>query len=280
MQHQFLQVKNKLEADLAGLETEVPNALERFKTGAQIAGQAEEALKQLVSPGVFQTKEDEICFFKHIQPGILGKKIYYSQLFRLEADRPKKTQEDYKQFLDRELRRIVMFFEEHNALRLYVRSGSTEKDEQYFLRNSRYNNEYPLNLEGVLDTRFCTVTSFTLAELIALEEVRTYLIVQMNNLYGVQRYMPGQHQLEWTDSKTDLVELAYALYLSQSFNDGRAQLKQIFEWLETSLNIRLGNAYSHFRDIRSRKKEMASFLMRLKGSLLKRIDELQEEPRK
>lgn len=268
-----------LERELAEVETKIPNVLERFKTGAQIADRAEEELKQLVLDAAFESKEDEIYFFKHIQPSILSKKIYYSQLFRIEADRPKNIREDYKKFLDQELQRITMFFEVHNALYLYFRGGSADKDEQYFLRNSHYNNEYPVDLDGMLDTRFCTVTSFKLAELIALEEVSSYLSLKLDQLYGLPRNMTYKPKLKWTDSKTDLVELVYALYCTGSFNNGVADLKQIFEWLENSLDIDFSNAYSHFRDIRMRKKEMATFLTRLKDSLLRRIEEMEVEPK-
>lgn len=280
MKRILTQLQAKLEEELADVEVRMPNVLERFKTGAQIADKAEEQLKQLVLEGAFESKEDEIYFFKHIQPSILSKKIYYSQLFRIEADRPKSIRDDYKKFLDQELQRITMFFEVHNALYLYFRGGAADKDEQYFLRDSQYNNEYPVDLDGMLDTRFCTVTSFKLAELIALEEVSKYLILKLEQLYALPRNMAYKPKLKWTESKTDLVELVYALYCSGSFNNGRAELKQIFEWLENSLEIDFGNAYSHFRDIRMRKKEMATFLTHLKDCLLKRIEELEEEPRK
>ncbi len=51
------------------------------------------------------------------------------------------------------------------------------------------------------------------------------------------------------------MELVYALHLNGSFNNGSADLKQIFEWLENSLEIDFGNVYSNFRDIRMRKKK-------------------------
>lgn len=273
MQPDFRQILSKLEGDLTAMEARIPNLLERFKTGALLADEAVALLKRIV-PRQFGSTFDEIYFFKHIQPHILAKKIYYSQLFRIEADRPKSIRDDYRKFLDQELQRITMFFEVHNALFLYFRGGATERDEQYFLRNSTYNNEYPVDLDGMLDTHFCTVTSFKLAELIALEDVSKYLITRLENMYALPRNLQYKPRLRWTESKTDLVELGYALHLCGSFNNGDADIKQVFEWLENSLDVDFGNVYSNFRDIRMRKKEMASFLTRLKDGLLKRIEEM------
>lgn len=274
------ELKIKLDAELAEVEIRKRNVLERFKTAARVADGAVEEMKQLVLGKHFESEEDEIYYFKHILPCILGKKIYYSRLFRIEANHPKNIRDDYKKYLDRELQRINMFFEEHNALRLYYEGGGTDKDELYFRGNSQYSNEYPVDLNGMLDTRFCTVIAFILAELTALQDVRHYLFTKLDQLDGAQRNMASKSKLRWTDSKTDLVELVYALFASGCFNSGKAELKQIFEWLEDSLEIDFGNAYGHFRDIRLRKKETASFLNRIKDSLLKRIGELRKVPRK
>lgn len=255
------------------MEATTPNLLKRFLAGARLADEAGAELKRWVGHHDFASKEDEIFFFKYIQPGILGRKIFYGRLFRIEAGRPRMLREDYRKFLFRELQRIDMFFEEHQALHLYVSSGATDKDEQYFLRNSRYNNEYPVDLAGMLDTRFCTVTSFKLAELMALQDIGEYIAGNLENWAGPQQLSP-KGKLRWTDSKTDLVELVYALYSAGSFNNGVAELKQIFEWLQNSLEVDVGHAYSHFRDIRMRKKETAIFLSRLRTCLLRRVEEL------
>lgn len=274
MKSYFTQILANLEQELAEIETRIPNLLERFKTGAQLADRAAARLKDAV-PERFGSTALEIYFFKNIQPYVLSRKIYYSQLFRIEADRPKNIRDDYKKFLDQELYRITMFFEVHNALYLYYRGGATDKDAQYFLRGSRYNNEYPTGLDGVLDTHYCTVASFRLAELIALEDVSQYLIGKLELSHTLPRNLHYRPRLRWTHSKTDLVELVYALHVNGSFNNGTAELKQIFEWLENSLEIDFGNVYSNFRDIRMRKKETASFLTRLKDGLLKRIEEME-----
>src|SRR5687768_3037273 len=95
------ELKERLDAELAEVEMKKRNVLDRFKTAAQIADRVEEELKQLVLRRAIESAEDEIYYFKHIQPGILSKKIYYSQLFRIEANYPKNIREDYKRSIDR-----------------------------------------------------------------------------------------------------------------------------------------------------------------------------------
>jgi len=69
----------------------------------------------------------------------------------------------------------------------------------------------------------------------------------------------------------------YALHTGNCFNHGRADLKQIIEWLEKTLAIDLGNSYGVLRDIRRRKKEPTTFLTFLRDCLLKRIQDGGEE---
>lgn len=278
MKEKILQIQLRLEKELAEIEASIPNELERFRTGTAVAEKNLGDLRLLVKDTTFSSKEDEIRFFRYEQPGILSKKIYYSQLFRIEAAGvPWIIQEDYRKFMNRHLQRIDMFFEDHRALYVYVGSGDTDKDEQYFLSNSQYGNGYPVDLDGMMDTRFCTAASFRLAEMMAYKEVSKYLLQKMDKLDGLQGSMSIRPGLRWTDSKTDLVELVYALYHAGSFNNGVAEVKQIFAWLEDSLGMDFEHGYSHFRDIRMRKKEIPLFLTRLKERLLKGIAELEEQ---
>lgn len=88
--------------------------------------------------------------------------------------------------------------------------------------------------------------------------------------------MYKQSKLFWTGSKTDLIELIYALQSSGVVNSGTADIKELAAVCEQIFNIELGNYYHTFIEIRSRKCNNTKFLDKMKESLLKRIAELDE----
>ncbi len=77
--------------------------------------------------------------------------------------------------------------------------------------------------------------------------------------------------LSWTSSKTDLIELIYALQSNGSVNSGTAEIKEMASGCEQIFNLDLGNYYHTFEEIRSRKSNRTKFLDHLKESLEKRI---------
>ena len=86
-------------------------------------------------------------------------------------------------------------------------------------------------------------------------------------------------ELHWSDSKTDLIELIYALQSKGSINHGRMDVKQIAGKFEEVLNINLGNYYKTFQEIRIRKKGRTNFLDQLKEKVIQRMDESDENGR-
>jgi hypothetical protein len=83
-------------------------------------------------------------------------------------------------------------------------------------------------------------------------------------------------KLFWTGSKTDLIELIYALDSSGSINSGTADIKEVASVCEQIFNIDLGNYYHTFIEIRSRKSNSTKFINSLKASLLKRLKKSDE----
>ncbi|WP_057940545.1 RteC domain-containing protein [Algoriphagus resistens] len=86
-----------------------------------------------------------------------------------------------------------------------------------------------------------------------------------------KKKFPVNH--EWTDSKSALIELAYALHSRGAVNHGKSDVKAIITLMETLFNIQVGNFYRTFQSMRGRKKNRTIFLDSLKESLVKRMDE-------
>lgn len=83
-------------------------------------------------------------------------------------------------------------------------------------------------------------------------------------------------KLFWTGSKTNLIELIYALDSSGAINSGTADIKEMAAVCEQIFNIDLGNYYHTFVEIRARKYNKTKFIDKLKESLIKRFKESDE----
>jgi hypothetical protein len=88
--------------------------------------------------------------------------------------------------------------------------------------------------------------------------------------------MEKPSKLFWTGSKTDLIELLYALHTSKSINGGTVDIKEMASHFEYFYNVDLGNYYHTFIDIRSRKSSRTRFLDRLIEMLNQRMESLEE----
>jgi len=84
-------------------------------------------------------------------------------------------------------------------------------------------------------------------------------------------------RLKWTESKTALVELIYALHSSQSINEGRVEIRKVAQIFENIFDVDLGDVYHTFSEIRSRKIEQTKFLDHIKDSLLSKMKEANEK---
>jgi len=138
----------------------------------------------------------------------------------------------------------------------YCLSGRTDRDAHYFTRNGS-------NPSGNTHTY-----DHQLAMILANEQIREFLVERLN------RSLTALPALIWTGSKTDLIELIYALQAAAVFNNGEAQINTIAQAFQRSFGLDLGDIYRTFQDIRIRKKSQTPFLERLTLKLVNRISEL------
>jgi len=72
--------------------------------------------------------------------------------------------------------------------------------------------------------------------------------------------------------------MAYAYKAKGSFNNGKATLKEIFEYLQWVFNIVLTNPSRDFQEILRRKSGYTIYIDGLKEDYLKYVDEIQSRP--
>lgn len=251
------------------------NSLEQAERCYKIAETALLQLKEYIVSYAFRDRAEEILFFKELKPLFQRELIFHLELYYTELNRPIVNVQKQQEYLIKALDGIQVFFERNQLLYTYYRTGKTEYDEAFFLREGN-NHEFPLQPEYSLDIdlRFSTLNSCRLAKILAYEMLNEHIQQSLRTLEnpGITDLSVRQRSL-WTDSKAALIELAYAMYARGSVNNGKGDIKAVIAALESTFNIQVGNFYRTFQNMRIRKKNRTNYLDSLKESLVKKMDD-------
>jgi len=254
-------MKLKLEAIAQDNKEIIPRAV---KSQAIVKSCIDE-LKAFVYQYNFQSKAEQIGFFKETKPIIISHFYYYENLFALKVNEPSGEQAIVKAYYYNELNRLTEYLTVHKEFYAYCLSGSTDLDELYFVsRPGAF-------LSPDTDTRFSTGYDGILAMILANQLIKEHVEGLLKNLSSD---LNGNSPLTWTTKKAYLVELIYALHGVEAFNNGKADIKQIANLFENLFSVSLGNFYRHFSEIGIRKTGRTNFIDQLKEKLEKRLDDL------
>lgn len=236
-----------------------------------------EKLKTLVSDYQFESKEDEIYFFKYTKPIVFSKLIYYRKLYYLELKRPIGCYQKIRDFLGIEQCRINYFFEKNADFVQYYRSGKMVLDEYYFLRGR---GEFELNLECFYferDPKFSTNFDFKVAKLLAGDMMVAYinteyarLIQEESNIESIKGIRSNE---KWTDKKNALGEIIYGIDTLGSVNNGNIEIKVLAAMFGKMFNIDMSDIYRIYLEIRGRKGDRTVYLRKMIDALNKRMDD-------
>lgn len=220
------------------------------------------SLKELVKGNTFNSIEDEILFFKTISPAFYAHWHYYTAVYNILMHITPGSRKYRVKYLQHELHKINDFFSDNVELYLYYRSGKSVSDREYFTRQPESDNSTDL-LAPVIDNEVCTLYSFKYASIIANEKLEIYLnqLIQQQHDIAVQQDSTAKlDSLQWTESKTSLYELIYALYAGKVFNSGAATVELITRNFERMFLVELKAHTVAFQEILRRKKGLAFFL--------------------
>lgn len=225
----------------------------------------------------FEKPADEIEFFKVIKPRLFSKLIYYHKIYQIELNKPISNIQTLTAYVERECQQINEFCEKNAEFIQYYRSGCTVLDEFYFLRGRK---EPGLNMESFyfeLDPMFSTHYDLKVSRILASDMLSAYINCFLNKFTwednSLTNMLPNASKDVWTDTKSALVELIYAIHSIESVNKGNIDLKILASHFERAFNIELGDIYRIFLEIRGRKGERAVYLNRLINALNKRMDD-------
>ncbi len=267
----------KLDHDLEFVETEIEEILLKAEQGIKMTTVALEQLRDTVIDQEFAEQTTEINFFKKIKPRIYSKLIYYVKLFNIESKRPRSSNKSQAKYLNHQIDKLQVYFNDNLEFYHYYRRGATSLDKQYFVRNNADIRLYPDTFHFFTDKQFSTSHDSTVATILAYDMLIVHLKKEiyrlenngMDTIDSLNMVLPSK--LFWTGSKTDLVELIYALLSSNVINSGASDIKELASIFEKIFNIDLGDYYRTFMEIRARKTNQTKLLDKLKEALIQKI---------
>ncbi|MGX7668882.1 RteC domain-containing protein [Flavobacterium pedocola] len=234
-----------------------------------------ELQKQVTTYG-FKSNTEEVEFFRDIKPQLVSKLIYYSEILNIELHKPRGSKKAIRKYYLIELSKLNQTVTDNKEFYKYYHSGNHHLDSLYFLREN-YNPAFLLdNCCFHTDSGFNTLHDHTIAKIIAINSLSTYLeaaIEKLKKETGSKHLLSkSQKAQSWTGSKAGLIELIYALQTEGVFNHGTSDLKEVAAFFETTFNISLGQYHRVFLEIRARKSDRVKFLSSLSEKLLGRMD--------
>ncbi|MDF0718194.1 RteC domain-containing protein [Muricauda sp. 334s03] len=277
----YQKLLSEFEGQLETLESGNGDILFKAEKGIALVEKCIRKLQKQIVGQDFETQADEIYFFKHVKPQIFSKLIYYIRLFSIESKRPRGKDVAQVKYLQQQIDKLQTFFNDNLEFYNYYRRGAMSMDEQYFVRGNR-DLRMPLeSFHFLIDDQFSTCQDGTVATIMAYDMLIVYLRKEVDDLNNNMEptkntAMEKPSKLFWTGSKTDLIELLYALHTSKSINGGTVDIKEMASHFEYFYNVDLGNYYHTFIDIRSRKSSRTRFLERLIEMLNQRMESLEE----
>lgn len=271
---------SEFEMNMESLESVSDDVLYKAENGMTRAKNCIKRLHQKVKELGFRNTAEEISFFKYTKPQIFSKLIYYVKLFNIESKRPRSSSKFQIKYLNGHIKKLQDYFNDNHEFYHYYRRGSTTLDEHYFMRG-KSNLRLPTDsFLFYIDEQFATCQDTTVATIMAYDMLIAYLKQEIEKLEHHNKNSAltkrPSSKLFWTGSKTELIELVYALHSNGTINRGTADIKELASRFEELFNIQLGNYYHTFIEIRARKCSRTKFMDKLTESLNRRIEDSDE----
>jgi RteC protein len=275
---QVLKLLSELDDQLTFISLEADEPIRGAELSIEVIQQTLDKLKQVIINHKFKSQLEEIQFFKETKPRFFSKLIYHVKVYNIESHKPNGSDKAKKRYFHNELKNLEQFFNKNLDFIKYYRTQRTYLDHKYFVRG-KY--DLSLSLDSFFfetDQKFSTSHDFKVSKIMANELLEIYLKGEIDAIDKRDSELPKQVaapkvKLTWTQSKTSLIELIYALQSIGAFNHTNSKVKDIVAYFEVVFNTDLSHFYTTFQEIKERKGNQATFLKSMQESLIKRINE-------
>ena len=275
----FINKLNKnLNDQLQIIELEETNLINKAQKSIVYLNSTISKLRTFILNYAFKDEDEEILFFKVIKPAIVSQLIFFVKINNIESKRPMGSIDNKQNHFLHELEKLTLFFKTHLEFYRYYRMNSTFLDDKLFVRGREDLHFHIDNPLIYIDPDFSTSLDYTVAEIIANDRLEVFLKTELETL-TLKESNPNWEQLEmlgntifkWTDDKTSLVELIYALNAIGSINNGKCEIRELTALFEQIFNVCLTDVYRTYIDIRKRAIP-AKYIDNLKAALLREME--------
>ncbi|KQC31542.1 RteC domain-containing protein [Flagellimonas eckloniae] len=270
-------LSQELSEELARIQSITKDVVKRSDLSIVLCRNLLIKFKRHIAKIKFLSPTEEIHFFKHVKQIPLNNLVYFFELKSFEIHFPKGSDSSKEKYINRKLKKLNEFFSRNLDFIQYIDQEKTYLDTHYFTRE--FFDEFNITHARYYfrDPDFSTSHDLLLAKLSANRRLIAYMDQRLSNIGELNGHVvTPSNRLNWTGSKTDMTELAYALKSSGAINQGRASIREITKALERIFHFRSGDPYQNYREIRIRKKSRTKFLDDLTISLLSDLDKADE----
>jgi hypothetical protein len=266
-----------LDAELNQIDIEESDIITKAQKSIIVIESKISILKKFIEKHKFQSPQEEIHFFKEIKPSIFSKLIFFTKVFNIELRRPIGSINTQVKYYQNELQKIETFYFENIEFHSYIRNNMTEFDDKYFIRGQLDQRLYADICVCNIISDFATSHDNKLAHLLAFDLLAKYLNDQIIRIDRKEPVMAKtnllKNKLQWTDLKTSLVELIYAIKYTGCINNGAITVNELTALFESLFNIDLTDSYRAYKNIKDR-QQPTKFIEKMKTALINKVEEV------
>lgn len=249
-----------------------------LKQGITLSRKCLNEFSILVRSKSFPSKKEEIIFFKHQKPFVEGRLQYFKKIHNYLLEKPVSGISKQQKFITNKLNKLDSKECKKLEFVKYYRLKENKLDHLYFLRGIDQLELFVDTSHHFKDPQFTTSHDLLVSKIIAHDLLIKFYNKELQILKSkkfktvIEEVKPDIfNDLQWSGTKTELIELIIALNASGCFRNGNADMKKIVKVCEELFNIDLGNIYKTFEQIKARKKDSTKFLDKLTVSLSNEI---------
>ena len=219
----------------------------------------------------FSTQDEEIYFFKYQKPELAGKLIFYVTLLELKESRPNSIKKEHR-FLIKKQKEIYRYLKKHHDYWHYYITDESIYDNCYYIRSQSHYKIFADCICCNYNKKTTTSHSHLLGILKGYGEIINYLEKEIDKInVSIKAKTEFKTDFTWTDNKSGIIELVYALKEKGSVNNGKVNIKDLIVLFESIFNVKIKDPYNKYKEIKTRKSEIF-FLDNLKEGLVRKIE--------
>jgi hypothetical protein len=124
MNHFITKPNKDLSSQLKNIDLEEPDLIRKAQKYIRCIKDALSQLRAFTIQYTFCNDDEEIFFFKKTKPELFSKRIYYVRILNIESSRPVGSHEIQIGYLQEELKKLTLFFDDHLEFYQYYRMNS------------------------------------------------------------------------------------------------------------------------------------------------------------